>query len=93
MPMLRVSRRLRSRFLVLAVVAVAGVAMASVAVAAQKPSTPEARMSALVSQGREIFRHETWGDEAFWTDTIKLDKAIEGSAFGGSGPVSARRPR
>lgn len=41
---------------------------------------------ALVNSGRQIFRFDTFGDEAFWGDTIKLHQAIEGSALGGVGP-------
>jgi len=37
-------------------------------------------------QGRHIFRFDTFGDEAFWGDTIKLHQAIEGTGFGGIGP-------
>jgi hypothetical protein len=37
-------------------------------------------------QGRHIFRFDTFGDEAFWGDTIKLHQAIEGTSFGGVGP-------
>ncbi len=40
----------------------------------------------LVSQGRETFRFDTFGDESFWGDTLKLHQAIEGSKFGGVGP-------
>ena len=36
--------------------------------------------------GREIFRYDTFGDEAFWGDTIKLHQAIQGARFGGVGP-------
>ena len=32
-------------------------------------------------EGRQIFRFDTFGDEAFWGDTLKLHQAIEGSAF------------
>jgi len=35
---------------------------------------------------RRIFRHETFGDEAFWGDTLKLHQAVEGVALGGVGP-------
>ncbi len=31
---------------------------------------------ALVRQGREIFRHSTFGDEAFWTDTARMHEVI-----------------
>lgn len=37
----------------------------------------------LVQQGRQIFRFDTFGDEAFWGDTIQLHRAIEGTKFGG----------
>ncbi len=29
------------------------------------------------STGREIFRHETWGDEAFWTNALRLHEVVE----------------
>jgi hypothetical protein len=40
----------------------------------------------LVVQGRQIFRFDTFGDQAFWGDTLKLHQAIEGSGLGGIGP-------
>jgi hypothetical protein len=40
----------------------------------------------LARQGRQIFRFDTLGDQAFWGDTLKLHQAIEGSALGGVGP-------
>src|SRR4051812_32814437 len=39
-----------------------------------------------LAQGRHIFRFDTFGDEAFWGDTIKLHQAIQGKRFGGVGP-------
>ena len=35
--------------------------------------------------GKQIFRFDTFGDEAFWGDTLKLHRAIEGTKFGGVG--------
>ena len=35
--------------------------------------------------GRATFRFDTFGDEAFWGDTLKLHQAIAGSANGGVG--------
>lgn len=32
----------------------------------------------LVEQGRQIFRFDTFGDQAFWGDTLKLHQAIQG---------------
>jgi hypothetical protein len=40
----------------------------------------------LVNQGKQTFRFDTFGDEAFWGDTLQLHKAIEGAKFGGVGP-------
>ncbi len=40
----------------------------------------------LVAQGQQTFRFDTFGDQAFWGDTLQLHKAIEGTAFGGIGP-------
>lgn len=39
-----------------------------------------------LAQGRQIFRFDTFGDEAFWGDTLKLHQSIEGAKFGGVGP-------
>jgi hypothetical protein len=44
-----------------------------------------------IEEGRQTFRFDTFGDEAFWGDTLKLHEAIEGAAHGGVGPgVSPR---
>ena len=40
----------------------------------------------MLRQGRETFRFDTFGDEAFWGDTLKLHQAIEGAKLGGVGP-------
>src|ERR1041384_799097 len=40
----------------------------------------------LVTQGQKIFRFDTFGDQAFWGDMLKLHMAIEGSQHGGVGP-------
>jgi hypothetical protein len=40
----------------------------------------------LFEQGRQIFRFDTFGDEAFWGDSLKLHQAIKGEALGGVGP-------
>jgi hypothetical protein len=36
--------------------------------------------------GREIFRSDTFGDEAFWGGQLKLHQAIAGQRLGGVGP-------
>src|SRR5574341_1623008 len=56
-------------------------------------ATPSATVEALklTSQGREVFRFDTFGDQAFWGDTLGLHKAVEGANLGGVGPgVSPR---
>ncbi len=40
----------------------------------------------MIDDGRQIFRFDTFGDEAFWGDMLKLHQAIEGASFGGVGP-------
>jgi hypothetical protein len=42
--------------------------------------------SGSLSEGRNIFRHETFGDEYFWGDTLQLHLAIAGERHGGIGP-------
>src|SRR5579864_1729678 len=39
----------------------------------------------LVTLGRQIFRFDTFGDQAFWGDALKLHQAIEGAGLGGVG--------
>lgn len=31
----------------------------------------------LVAEGRQIFRHDTFGDETYWTDTLRLNEAVQ----------------
>jgi hypothetical protein len=45
----------------------------------------------MLREGRQTFRFDTFGDEAFWGDTLGLHRAIAGAAHGGVGPgVSPR---
>src|SRR5881396_445835 len=45
----------------------------------------------LLADGRQIFRFDTFGDEAFWADALKLHQAIAGAKNGGvGGGVSPR---
>ena len=37
-------------------------------------------------EGRETFRFDTFGDEVFWGDTLRLHEAIAGASLGGVGP-------
>ncbi len=40
----------------------------------------------MIDEGRKIFRYDTFGDEAFWGDTLKLHRAVAGAKLGGVGP-------
>jgi cytochrome c peroxidase len=42
--------------------------------------------SRMIEQGRQIFRFDTFGDEAFWGDALRLHQAIAGARLGGVGP-------
>ena len=46
----------------------------------------EANMGELFRSGGQIFRFDTFGDERFWSDTLKLHQAIGGARSGGAGP-------
>ena len=59
------------------------------AVRAERTSTNDAiddNGKATLKEGRSVFRHETYGDEAFWSDTLQLNRAIAGERHGGVGP-------
>jgi hypothetical protein len=51
----------------------------------------ESNADAMLQRGREIFRFDTFGNEGFWGDTLRLHEAIAGAQLGGVGPgVSPR---
>ena len=53
----------------------------------QRPPDPAAAAAtAMFDEGRTIFRHDTFGDEAFWGGQLRLHEAIAGEANGGVGP-------
>ena len=39
----------------------------------------------MLEEGKQTFRFETFGDEAYWTDALQLNKAIAGEKNGGVG--------
>jgi len=43
-------------------------------------------MQAMLDQGRQTFRYDTFGDEAFWGGALNLQQAIAGEKLGGVGP-------
>ena len=51
----------------------------------------EKQADKLFREGRQIFRFDTFGDEAFWGGALRLHEAIAGEELGGVGPgVSPR---
>src|SRR5262245_2162797 len=48
---------------------------------------PSSNVDALrmIKEGRQTFRYDTFGDEAFWGDALKLHQAIAGQKMGGVG--------
>src|SRR5688500_9664061 len=46
----------------------------------------DTRAQQVLDSGRKIFRFDTFGDQAFWGDRLRLHQAIAGSRNGGVGP-------
>jgi hypothetical protein len=58
-------------------------------VAAAEPAPtggPERDALRMIREGRQTFRHDTFGDEAFWGDALHLHQAVVGQKLGGVGP-------
>src|SRR6185369_2007171 len=47
---------------------------------------------AMLTEGRKIFRYDTFGSEAFWGDVLGLHKAVAGEKNGGVGPGVSPKP-
>jgi hypothetical protein len=47
---------------------------------------PEQDALQMIKEGRQTFRFDTFGDEEFWGDALKLHHAIAGKKLGGVGP-------
>lgn len=76
--------------LALVLVFLARAPIGSAAEPAARPATPFDGVIAknaedMMAQGRQIFRFDTFGSEAFWGDTLQLHKAIAGEKNGGVG--------
>jgi len=93
----RVSRKgVLSAALVTGAMLAVGVASSAATVTLQSKQAPfdgtiSQNSQAMLDQGRQTFRFDTFGDEGFWGGTIQLHRAIEGQNLGGVGPgVSPR---
>jgi mono/diheme cytochrome c family protein len=68
---------------------VAALLVAAVTSAEDPPSPQQLRDFATaikeIARGQETFRHDTFGNEAFWGGALRLHDAIAGGANGGSG--------
>ena len=52
----------------------------------QTEDTTNANAQQMLKEGKETFRFDTFGDEAFWSDALQLHRAIAGANLGGVGP-------
>lgn len=91
-----------SRWLAPTLPVVAGLSLAAFVAACEQddqPTTPPSPSSAeraqgplsprLVEQGREIFRFDAFGDETFWSDTLRMHEVIRGTVGPGVSPATA----
>jgi hypothetical protein len=80
----------------LCVAAIAGSALFDVGHGQERPNAtgeprakaagPEQDALQMIKEGRQTFRFDTFGDEAFWGDALQLHQAIAGERLGGVGP-------
>jgi mono/diheme cytochrome c family protein len=54
--------------------AVAAIALFTAACSSDSSTTPS---PATLEAGKQIFRFDTFGDETFWTDTLRLDEVVQ----------------
>ena len=80
-------------FLILAIVSICGLPFAIMSQSTNSGTNKQDFDSAIqnnaldsMEQGRRTFRFDTFGDEAYWGDSLKLHQAIAGSKLGGVGP-------
>jgi len=59
------------------IAALFAMAMALGACTESEPVSPDGSEPPDVAEGREIFRYSTFGDEKFWTDTLRMHEVIE----------------
>jgi hypothetical protein len=89
----RADTRRTKRILSLSVTLVFGFAIAVViadSIQAQQGTRPpesiRVNSERMLAEGVETFRSDTFGDEEFWGDTLRLHDAIAGASLGGVGP-------
>jgi hypothetical protein len=82
----RNKNKLSAALVLLTAVGIAGLSLGRKADAQAQTDPIADNAQAMVTQGRQIFRFDTFGDEAFWGDTLKLHQAVAGAKQGGVGP-------
>jgi hypothetical protein len=72
--------------LLLVVFGLTGLMLVRRAGAQQQQTDPiAANAQQMLADGKSIFRFDTFGDESFWGDTLKLHQAVAGAKLGGVG--------
>ena len=77
------------RFVLFGVILFAAIVTASILYASMKGKVGDPvddKSAQMVEEGKKIFRFDTFGDQAFWGDTLKIHQAIAGAKLGGFGP-------
>jgi hypothetical protein len=83
---MRNNRRISAVVLLPAAVGLVSLIFARKAIAQAPSGDPIAdNAQSMITEGRKIFRFDTFGDEAFWGGALKLHQAIEGAKAGGVG--------
>jgi hypothetical protein len=97
LPLVRRPLRARIRIVVTGIALFTSVAWVTTRIAGAPPDEPRFddvigdHAAKMLEDGRQTFRFDTFGDEAFWGDALQLHKAIAGERNGGIGPgVSPR---
>ena len=68
----------RQTLTVILIASAAGMLLGGCGMTRTAPATTE-RSAALVAEGRQIFRFDTFGDEQVWTDALRLHEVVEKS--------------
>ena len=89
-----IAPRRRSRPFLLTLTCAVALATSILTITSRADKKPDAPFDQIISsnaerlleQGRQTFRFDTFGSEAFWGGALQLQRAIIGSALGGVGP-------
>src|SRR4051794_37644302 len=73
------------RFILASTTAAAFFGVCHLALGDREQDTIAQNAQDMIQAGRQTFRFDTFGDESFWGEMLKLHQAIEGATFGGVG--------